>query len=283
AVTWIAFVRRACSIITGLMAISKSAGEILEAVVEDGQQELERANAGLAFSGFAAGLNISFSALALGVVGAMTGGIGLAAYAVYPIGFLIVVLGRAQLFTENTVTPVVVVLSRGDRLLGMLRLWGVVLLFNLLGTLAFAATVYYAEILDPSALEILLKEVSKKAEYGFFTTMVKGVFGGWLVALIAWMVAASRDTISQVFFVYLLAFLIPAGGLTHSVAGSTEFLLGVFAGETSLTQYLGGFLLPTTLGNIVGGVFLVTLLNYGQVIGSRKRPMLKRNRNGNEK
>ncbi len=260
------------------MATSKSAGEILEAVVEDGQQELERANAGLAFSGFAAGLNISFSAIALAVVGSMTGGVGLAAYAVYPIGFLIVVLGRAQLFTENTVTPVVVVLSRRNRLPEMLRLWVVVLLFNLLGTLAFAATVYYAEVLDPSALAILLEEVQKKAEYGFFATMVKGVFGGWLVALIAWMVAASRDTISQAFFVYVLAFLIPAAGLTHSVAGSSEFLLAVFAGEASWLKYLGGFLLPTTTGNILGGVFLVTLLNYGQVIGSRKRPMLRRNR-----
>lgn len=265
------------------MATSKTAGEILEAVVEDGQQELERANAGLAFSGFAAGLNISFSAIALAVVAAATGGVGLAAYAVYPIGFLIVVLGRAQLFTENTVTPVVVVLSRRNRLPSMLRLWGVVLLFNILGTLAFAATVYYAKVLDPTALEFLLQEVAKKADYSFFTTVVKGVFGGWLVALIAWMVAASRDTISQVFFVYLLAFLIPAGGLTHSVAGSSEFLLAVFAGNVSWLEYLGGFLVPTTLGNILGGVFLVTLLNYGQVIGSRKRPMLRKNRKNREK
>ena len=269
--------------IIGLMATSKSAGEILEAVVEDGQQELERANAGLAFSGFAAGLNISFSAVALGVVGAMTGGIGFAAYAVYPIGFLIVVLGRAQLFTENTVTPVVVVLSRRHRLPGMLRLWGIVLLFNLLGTLVFAAAVYYAQVLDPSAMEVLLEEVRKKADYGFLATMVKGVFGGWLVALMAWMVAASRDTISQAFFIYVLAFLIPAAGLTHSVAGSSEFLLGVFAGAASWWQFFGGFLVPTTIGNILGGVFLVTILNYGQVIGSRKRPMLRRNRKSGEK
>ena len=263
------------------MAASKTAGEILEAVVEDGQQELERASAGLAFSGFAAGLNISFSAIALAVVGSMTGGVGLAAYAVYPIGFLIVVLGRAQLFTENTVTPVVVVLSRRNRLPGMLRLWCVVLLFNLLGTLAFAATVHYAEVLDPSAMDVLLEEVRKLDKYSFLTTMTKGVFGGWLVALIAWMVAASRDTISQAFFIYVLAFMIPAAGLTHSIAGSSEFLLAVFEGDVAWAQFLGGFLLPTTIGNILGGVFLVTILNYGQVIGSRRRPMLrKKGKNG---
>lgn len=257
------------------MAATKTAEEILEAVVEDGQLELERANAGLAFSGFAAGLNISFSAIALAVVGSMTGGVGFAAYAVYPIGFLIVVLGRAQLFTENTVTPVVVVLSRSNRLPSMLRLWGVVLLFNLLGTLVFAATVHYAQVLDTSAVDILLEEVNKMEAYSFATTMVKGIFGGWLVALIAWMVAASRDTISQAFFIYVLAFMIPAAGLTHSIAGSSEFLIGVFANNISWVQYFGGFLFPTTIGNIIGGLFLVTILNYGQVIGSRKRPMLR--------
>ncbi len=257
------------------MAATKTAGEILEAVVEDGQLELERANAGLAFSGFAAGLNISFGAIALAVVGSMTGGVGFAAYAVYPIGFLIVVLGRAQLFTENTVTPVVVVLSRSNRLPAMLRLWGVVLLFNLLGTLVFAATVHYTHVLDTAAIDILLKEVSKLEAYSFSTTMIKGVFGGWLVALMAWMVAASRDTISQAFFIYVLAFMIPAAGLTHCVAGSSEFLIGVFAGNVSWAKFLGGFLLPTTIGNIIGGLFLVTILNYGQVVGSRKKPMLR--------
>ena len=265
------------------MATSRTAGEILEAVVEDGQQELERASAGLAFSGFAAGLNISFSAIALAVVGSMTGGVGFAAYAVYPIGFLIVVLGRAQLFTENTVTPVVVVLSRKNRLPGMLRLWVVVLVFNLLGTLVFAVTAHYASVLDTSSMEILLEEVQKMVEYSWSATMMKGVYGGWLVALIAWMVAASQDTISQAFFIYVLAFMIPAAGLTHSIAGSSEFLLGVFAQEVSLMEYFGGFLFPTTLGNIIGGLFLVTILNYGQVIGSRKIPILRNGKKANGK
>jgi formate-nitrite transporter family protein len=83
----------------------------------------------------------------------------------------------------------------------------------------------------------------------------------------AWLVAASRDTISQVFFIYILAFLIPVGGLTHCIAGSSEVLMSVFAGETTFLDYLGLFLLPTTLGNTVGGLILVTLLNYGLVAG----------------
>lgn len=108
------------------MAPPKTAREILEAVVEEGREELGRASTGLAFSGFASGLIISFSALALATVGVMTGQIGLTAMLFYPIGFLIVILGRAQLFTENTVTPVTVVLTNRSVLPNLLRLWTVV-------------------------------------------------------------------------------------------------------------------------------------------------------------
>ncbi len=258
------------------MATSKSAGEILEAIVEDGQQELERANTGLAFSGFAAGLNISFSVVALVVVGTLTGGIGLAAYALYPIGFLIVILARTQLFTENTVTPVAVVMVRRNLLRNMLRMWSVVFISNILGTATFAASIFYGHILSPSALAILLEYVSTRMEYGFLTMTIKGVFGGWLVALVAWMIAASRDTISQILFVYLLVLLIPATGLVHCIADSAGVLISVFAGESTIFEYLSRFLVPATIGNTLGGVFLVTLLNYGQVIGSKKAPLRDR-------
>ena len=258
------------------VAASKSAGEILEVVVEDGREELDRASLGLAFSGFAAGLNISFSAVAVAVVGALTGGIGLAALLVYPLGFLIVILGRAQLFTENTVTPVTVALTDLGIIPNMLRLWVVVFIANLLGATVFSAVIVYGHILDPEALKVLFTEVSHKAQYGFGAVFLKAIFGGWLVALIAWLVAASRDTISQIFFIFSLAFLIPAAGLTHCVAGSSEFLISVFSGKETWVEYLSGFLLPTTLGNIVGGVVLVTLLNYGQVIGSKKKTFLSK-------
>src|SRR5215210_2519580 len=92
-----------------------TAGEILEETIEDGREELGRGSAGLALSGFGAGLNVSFSAVALGVVGALSGGVGLLAYAAYPIGFIFVMLSRQQLFTTNTVTPVVVVLDKDRR------------------------------------------------------------------------------------------------------------------------------------------------------------------------
>src|ERR671916_1771672 len=238
------------------MADSKNAGEILQAVVKDGREELDRASLGLTFSGFAAGLNISFSAVAL-VVGALTGGVGLVTYLVYPLGFLIVILGKAQLYTKNTVTPVTVALTDPRAIPNMLRLWVVIFVANLLGATLFSAVIVYGHILEPAALQILFEEVSHKAQYGFGVVFLKAIFGGWLVAMIAWLVAASKDTISQSFFIFSLAFFIPAAGLTHCIAGSTEFLINVFSGEQGWGAYLGGFLLPATPGNTVGGVILV--------------------------
>jgi formate/nitrite transporter FocA (FNT family) len=248
---------------------SKSAGEILEAVVNDGREELDRASLGLAFSGFAAGLNISFGMVALAVVGSLAGGLGLAAYFAYPLGFLIVVLGRAQLFTENTVTPVTVVLAGERGVWNMLRFWGVVFVANMVGTALFAAVLVYGRLLEGGQMEVLLEYSQKKLDYGWWATFFRAIFGGWVVALIAWLVAASQDTIAQVFFVYALSFLIPAAGLVHCVAGAAEGMTSVFAGRSPFFDFLYAFLLPTTLGNIVGGVVLVTLLNFGQVIGSK--------------
>lgn len=223
-------------------------------------------------SDLAAGLNISSSALALAVVGAMTGGVGLVAMLFYSIGFLIVVLGHTQLFTENTVTPVTVVLTEMSNLPNMFRFWAVVFASNVLGAVIFAVAVTYGNLLDLTAFDILLEEAAHNLEPGFWTLTLKAVFGGWLVTLVAWwLVAACKDTISQAFSIYVLSSLIPAAGLAHCIAGSTEVLMSVFAGKTPLHRYLFGFLAPSTLGNTIGGVVLVTLLNFGQVVGGLRQ------------
>ncbi len=246
-----------------------TAGEILEETIDDGREELARGSAGLALSGLGAGLNVSFSAVALGIVGALSGGVGLLAYAAYPIGFIFVMLSRQQLFTTNTVTPVVVVLDEDrSQLWNMLRMWGILFVTNVLGALVFAFAVTHTEILPASALSVLLEEAAHKMENGFLALLVKGVIGGWLVAFVVWLVASARDTTSQLLLIWAPVFLIPATGLVHCIAGSSELMISVFGGETSWGEFLVGFLLPATLGNAIGGVILVTLLNYGQTIGS---------------
>lgn len=262
------------------VAETKTAEEIYETVEEEGKQNLSRASLGLAFSGLSAGLNISFGALVMFSVAGMTGGVGLAAIAVYPLGFLVVVLGKAQLFTETTLSPVTVVLADWKHkprcILNMLRLWAVVLSSNLLGALVAAAAISYTRVLDAGAFELLLHEVVGKMDDNALSTTLYAVYGGWVVALMAWLVAAARDTIGKAFVIWATAVVIPAGGLPHSIAGSAEVLVGVLAGKVLWTDYLTSFLLPTVLGNAVGGVFFVTLLNYAQIIGSNKKTRLSR-------
>lgn len=258
----------------------KTARKIYQDIVKDGRTNLDRASVGLAFSGLAAGLNISLGPLVMFSVAAMIGEMSLAAIAVYPLGFLVVVLGRAQLFTETTMISVAPVLEewrhRPKCVVNLLRLWTVVLAANLLGALAAAAAISYTRVLDAHAFALLLEEVQTKINSSFVETMLFAVYGGWVVALMAWLAAASQDTIGRAFVVWVTVILIPAGALPHSVAGSVEVLVGVLAGKVSWGAYFGGFLIPAVLGNVIGGVFLVALLNYGQVAGSDKKTSLSR-------
>jgi len=258
------------------IADPKRVADIYDFVVSEGREDLDSASLGLAVSGLAAGLNLSLSALAMFSVAAFTGGqVGLAAIAVYPLGFLIVVLGRFQLFTENTVTPVTAVLedriSAPLRFVNLLRMWAVVLAANILGALIAAAAIAHSRVLDAEAFRLLIEEVEYKMQSGFVEMTLFAVYGGWIIALMAWLAASSQETIGRAFVVWITAMIIPAASLPHSVAGSSEVLVGVLTGVVSWGEYLGGFLLPAVIGNSIGGIVLVSLLNYGQVKGVYKK------------
>ncbi len=207
----------------------------------------------------------------MATIAGLTGGMGLVPILFSPLGFLIVVLGQAELFTAHTVSGVAATLKDFGYWRSLIRLWVVVFVFNLLGTAFFAALVVYGKVLPPSALGYLLDMTGQIQEFGFWSVVLRSVLGGWLVGLMIWLVASSEDTISEFFSVYALTLLLPAAGLPHCIADSVEFLTSVFAGEISVLEYLGGFLLPATLGNTIGGIGLVTLLNWGQVLGSKKK------------
>jgi formate/nitrite transporter FocA (FNT family) len=185
----------------------------------------------------------------------------------YPLGFIVVIVGRAQLFTENTLFPVVLVLDRRRHLGNTLRLWAVVFTANVLGALLFAALMIKAGAVPPEVATALTSLGSNTVQGGFIHLFWAGVAGGWIIALMAWLVTASRFTIGQIALIYLMTFVVGAAGLAHCIAGSTEALSAVLAGQVSLGAYLS-WLLAATTGNTVGGVIIVSLLNYGQVRGS---------------
>ncbi len=249
---------------------------VVHAVVrKEGEEELARAPAALAWSGLAAGLSMGFSLVAQAYLHAALPDTSWRVLVVklgYSVGFLVVILGRQQLFTENTLTPVLPLLhSRGEagflRKAGKVaRLWGIVLAANLLGALLFAWALSLAPNFDADTQRAFL-EIGRDVYRGEFgAALVSAVFAGWLIALMVWMLPFAGS--SRVAVIVIVTYLIGLGHLDHSIAGSVEVLYLVVEGEVSVGGYLGHFLAPAVLGNVVGGVVFVTLLNHAQVVAS---------------
>ncbi len=248
-------------------AARRAAHEILAEVMSMGRDELARSRSGLFISGIAGGVTMGLTALGVAVMHSYLGygpKQDVLSNLLYPIGFIAVIIGRGQLFTENTLFPVVLILDERGHVLNTLRLWLMVFLGNILGALLFAVVAIKTPSLK-AEIANALAETAVHASAGTFTHIFwSGIIGGWLIALVAWMVTASHDTIGQVTITWLLTFLVGAGRFAHCIAGSAELLSGVLAHTVPAWQYLH-WILAATLGNIVGGVVIVALLNWGQV------------------
>ncbi|HLZ43311.1 MAG TPA: formate/nitrite transporter family protein [Candidatus Sulfotelmatobacter sp.] len=244
-----------------------TAREILQATIENARSELGRSVVKLTFSGLAGGMTMGLTGLAVAASRASLGEGGwrnFVSYLGYPIGFIAVIIGRAQLFTENTLYPVVLVLDERRHLVQMLRLWGVVFVANVVGAWLFAVLLTKTAALHPDILSAMVQLGIAGVSGNFGHFFWSGVVGGWLIALVAWTVSGSHWTIGQVAMIYLLTFLVGIGQFSHCIASSCEILSAVESGAVTVQSYFQ-WLLPTTLGNICGGVVIVSLLNYGQV------------------
>ena len=210
---------------------------------------------------------MGLTGLAVAVVQAMLGS-GQSAefisYLFYPVGFIAVIIGRAQLFTENTLYPVVLVLDEHKHIGNTLRLWGVVFVSNVVGALGFGLLAIRSGALEPKVADILAKLGLQIAAQTSSRAFWSGVIGGWLIALVAWMVTASHWTVGQILVIWLLSFVVGMGHFAHCIASSGEIWSAVFAGLVPVALYFR-WLAFATIGNIVGGVLIVSLLNWGQV------------------
>ncbi|TPT58313.1 formate/nitrite transporter family protein [Acinetobacter baumannii] len=241
---------------------------VYEIIRRDGAEELDRPTAALIFSGIAAGLVISFSFVFKAIIASYipTDAIwtDLITNFGYTIGFLIAILGHMQLFTENTITTVVPLFKPFtlDKLRAVGRLWGIVILCNIIGTglasLFFLTTDLFTPNID-KALDELAHHV---ASFSATQNLLKGVMSGLLIAALVWMLPSVSNKFLVIFF---MTYLIGLGDFTHVVVGSMEMSYLVWQGEASLGEYMFNFLIPTTIGNIIGGTGVFTLLIYGQV------------------
>jgi formate/nitrite transporter FocA (FNT family) len=245
---------------------------VYEAVRLEGEDELERPGVALAWSGLAAGLSMGFSLLAEAALMSHLPDSAwrpLIARAGYSVGFLVVILGRQQLFTENTLTVVLPLLLHKDRptVLKVLRLWSIVLSTNVVGTFLFALTIARVHFLEPAIQQSVLEVAQGHIGPGFWTVLARGVFAGWLIALMVWMLPDAAS--SRVVVILIITYLISICGLNHIVAGSTNVFFLVVSGKLTIGRYFTAFFFPTLLGNIFGGVSLVAALAHGQVVGGK--------------
>jgi formate/nitrite transporter FocA (FNT family) len=261
---------------------SVSAVVVHETIRHDGEEELQRPLAALAWSGFAAGLSMGFSFVAEALLRRYVPDAPWRPLIVnlgYPVGFLIVILGRQQLFTENTLTAVIPLFARRNlaTIVAVLRLWAVVLAANLVGAHIFAWVLGNTPAFRPEVQESLRALAQEAANVAFGTAILRGIFAGWLIAMVVWILAAIDS--GRIAVIVTLTYLVGVAGLTHIIAGSVEVLFLVMTGRMTWFGYLGGYMLPTLIGNIIGGVSMVSAVNHAQsVAGMPQNKKMRGNR-----
>jgi formate/nitrite transporter FocA (FNT family) len=253
---------------------SVKAHVVHEAVRRDGDTEFERTASALATSGLAAGLSMGFSFIGEGVLRSHLPDAPwrpLVAKLGYTFGFLIVILGRQQLFTENTLTAVLPVLARRNwtSLLRMLRLWAIVLAANLVGAHIVAWVLGNTGSFAPQMQNVFAQIGRESFAVTPEQAILRGIFAGWLIAMLVWMRAAVDN--GQIPLIMIVTYFVALGGFTHIIAGSIEVLFLVMTGALGWFSYLTHYMLPVLVGNSIGGVSLVAVVNHAQVVAGAPR------------
>lgn len=255
----------------------KPTTEVLRLIIEKGKHELNRDFVGLLMSSFSAGLDIGFGPLLMGVFltlspngfGDLTTELLLASG--YAVGFILVILGRSELFTEHTTQAVMPVIDGQASVKQLLKLWGIVYVGNIFGGLVFTGL---AVLLMPG-LGVVSPEAfatigAKLVAHPLLWLLIAGIFAGWLMGLLAWLITAAEETLSRIFIIWIVTATIGILHLPHSIAGNVEVLFGLFTStEIGLADYFI-FLTMATIGNALGGTIFVGLLKYGHVTRGAK-------------
>ncbi len=241
---------------------------VFEILRREGESEMDRPLVSLWWSGITAGFSLAFSLVAEGALRARLPDAPwrpLLVHAGYPVGFLIVVLGRQQLFTENTITAVLPVTKAftAHNLSRMGRLWAVVLVANLVGTLLAAVFTRYVPAFPPEVTQAMLAVAREGILPDPVQMFCLAIPAGFLVAGMVWLLPTADA--AQFHVVALMTYLIAVGGFQHVIAGSFDAFLLMMNGGASPAAVATGFLLPVLAGNIIGGTGLFALLSYGQV------------------
>jgi formate/nitrite transporter FocA (FNT family) len=243
--------------------------QILLNELNTGLEEFRRPSLGLVLSSLSGGLDVSFSLLLMAAMRMVVGhefshaATRLLVANMYGIGFIFVVVGRSELFTEHTSRAMFPVMSGYIGWGSLARLWSLVYLGNMVGVVAFSALLAFAgpqlKVIDDAGF---IAMAAPMVDRTWLITIIGAALAGWLMGLLAWLVSACRDTISQIAIVWLIATAIGLAGLPHAIVGAGEVLTGVFAGKGASWSQFFPFVLWTTVGNSIGGIVFVAGLKY---------------------
>lgn len=246
---------------------------VYKAIRSEGESELERATSALAWSGLAAGMSMGFSFVGEALLHAHLPDAKwrplIAAFG-YSLGFLMVVLGRQQLFTENTLTVILPLLAKFDRktIVNVARLWATVLLANLAGAFLFALVLAKTEVVDAEVFHSMTTLGAESLNRTFAVVVLRGIFAGWLIALMVWLLPFAET--ARVGVIIIITWLVGALHLSHVIAGAVASMFTALTGDATAAEVAIGFFLPALLGNILGGVSLVAAIAHAQVVAGEE-------------
>lgn len=243
--------------------------EIYQRVVAYGDYELVAGNRELFFSGLAGGFAITITFLLYASLYGAFEGAPVVSQLLYPLGFMYIILGGYQLYTENTLPPVALVLERLASLPALLRVFGVVLLGNFLGAGLGAVVLAYTGVFAEPSAAAAIELGQTGVDTAWWDLFFKAVFAGLIVAGVVWMDFSAGDTISRLVLIYMAFLAIPVAGLYHVVVSFTELLYLTLQTDYSFFWGLWEFILPVLLGNTLGGILLVTVVNWFQTTNRR--------------
>lgn len=241
---------------------------VYQVVRQEGLRELSRPATALWWSGLAAGMLIGLSVLVEALLHLhlpdapwrfLVENLG------YCVGFVVVILSRHQLFTENTLTAILPLMADPKRatLYAVARLWLLVAVANLAGALIFAGFWTFGGLVEGETLEAMRAIGREMMTNDWPAMFVKAVAAGFLMASLVWLLPSAQG--ATLWGIVLVTWVIAIGDLTHIVAGGVEALLLLLAGELPIGDALWRFGLPVLLGNVVGGSVLFGVIVYAQV------------------
>lgn len=247
----------------------KPSAQIMRHELREAMAAFDRNSGRLFFAGLSAGLEIGFSLFLMAVMQSLVEGqlprpiVAILVANMYSFGFILVILGRSELFTEQTSLAVLPVLNRQASVRGLLRLWSIVYVANIIGAALSAALFSYTGpalgVIDEDVLNNIARQVINHPPV---VIICSGILAGWLMGLLSWLVAAGRDTTSQILIVWMVTTVIGICQLHHSIVGSVEVLAGVFTSSEIHMADFAYFLFWTTLGNTIGGPLFLALLKF---------------------